>query len=344
MKEACPQTGRDDATRHQPTPFDWATDIDQSIGPVPSVSDFRPATPLQPTHTPSDRIPTAPAPTDGTPAAYTSPAPALIDPDPGDVAPRARTLATRLLTDNPVPVDPDPAAPTPATGAPTVPQARTPSIVHGPRDLSALCSGTKNPWGSIKHHRRHSYPPRDLTALRSDSVNPWGSLHHRRRRFYPLPANHIQPSSKGGNLNSQARDMDSHSELSPSNKSQHLHSSSISVHIIQTIQHPHGISSTKPKITKTIPTTPEIFHKNTWTGRCACGNTIPAYSPDQRSWRTDIRDRRFRRRFRRFWDRERGRSHVWGGAHVVVSFGSLYWCQGSSRGFGVLSCCIQSFV
>jgi hypothetical protein len=29
---------------------------------------------------------------------------------------------------------------------------------------------------------------------------------------------------------------------------------------------------------------------------------------------------------------------------VVVSFGSLYWCQGSSRGFGVLSCCIQSFV
>jgi len=203
------------------------------------------------------------------------------------------------------------ARPEPAITPPNVSPSILP-VKYPPRDFSSLCTGTKNPWGSIQR-RRYSYPPRDLTPLHSDLVNPWSSLHHRWRRSYPLPANHIQPSSKGGKLNAQAHDMDSHSEPSPSNKSQHLHSSPISVHIIQTIQHPHGISSTKPKITKTIPTTPEKFQKNTQTGRCACGNTIPAYSPDQRSWRMDTRDRRFRRRFRRFWDRERGRSHVWGG-------------------------------
>jgi len=29
-----------------------------------------------------------------------------------------------------------------------------------------------------------------------------------------------------------------------------------------------------------------------------------------------------------------------GGALVVMSVGSLHWCQGSCRGFGALSCCI----
>jgi hypothetical protein len=195
MKEACPQTGRDDATHHQPTLFNWATNTDSSIGPVPNVSDFRPATPSQPTRTPSDRIPTSPAPTDCTPTAYTPAAPALIDPDPGDVAPRAHTLATRLPTDNLVPVDPNPATPTPATCVPTEPQVRTPLIAHGLRDLSALRSGTSNPWGSIKRRRHCLHPLRDLSSLRSGTSNPWSSLRYRNRRSYPLHRHntHSQP-------------------------------------------------------------------------------------------------------------------------------------------------------
>ena len=37
-----------DVTPREPQRFDWATDIDTSIGPVPSMSDFRPTTPSQP--------------------------------------------------------------------------------------------------------------------------------------------------------------------------------------------------------------------------------------------------------------------------------------------------------
>ena len=37
---------------HQSAVFDWATDIDESIGPIPSPSDFHPTTPLLPTPQP----------------------------------------------------------------------------------------------------------------------------------------------------------------------------------------------------------------------------------------------------------------------------------------------------
>ena len=37
---------------HEHARFDWATNVDTSIGPVPSPRDFRPDTPPQPIHTP----------------------------------------------------------------------------------------------------------------------------------------------------------------------------------------------------------------------------------------------------------------------------------------------------
>ena len=276
-KEVCPQTGTDGATRHQP--FDWATDIDQSIGPVPNASDFCPTKPPSPLASPK-------------------PAPRLPD---NSVTPsqpiRART---------PAPTD-------------CTPAAYTMPAAHAPRDLSGLQSGVQNPWRNLSRRRPHIYPPRDLSGLKSGTRNPWSSINHRRRRFHPPRECHPFSSPE------QLRQLpDLHSSTHPQQgkptlRKPHLESPQLSpqppvpAYIVQNIQHPHGISSTKPKITKTIPTTPIKFQKNTQTARCACGNIIPAHSPDQRSWRTDTRDTRFRRRFRSLWDRERGRSHVWGG-------------------------------
>ena len=31
------QTGQNDATRRQPTPFDWVTDVDESFSPIPTL-------------------------------------------------------------------------------------------------------------------------------------------------------------------------------------------------------------------------------------------------------------------------------------------------------------------
>jgi hypothetical protein len=134
-------------------------ETDKSIGPAPNVSDFRPTkhpSPLaspEPTPrlldnpiTPSQPVCTPPKPT--------------ITPSNSDVAPSVRTPATRM---------------------PTEPHTRTPSIVHGPRDLSALRSGTSNPWSNLSCRHSHIHPPRDLSVLRSSTPNPWESL---RRRHY----------------------------------------------------------------------------------------------------------------------------------------------------------------
>jgi hypothetical protein len=214
-------------------------------------------------------------------------------------------------------------------------------MVHGSRDLTGLHSSTKNLWGSIQHRHDHSYTPRDFSGLHSDMQNPWGSINHRRRRFHP-PRDHLFSSAEQPQPLS-----DSHSDSHPQSQL-NRHSQSLSpaqlkpTHIFQIIQHSHGISPTKPKITNTIPATPTKIQKNTCTARCACGNIIPAYSSDRRSWRSmDTRDTRFRRRFRSLWDRERGRSHVWGGALVTVSLGSLHHDLCGIRGPGRVS---ESFV
>jgi hypothetical protein len=280
---------------HEPMRFDWATDVDESMSPVPVIF--------------PDRAPTE-CGTSNPPLATTdNPVPAKLD------KPAPSSPGNPVIPPQPIHVVPKPSA----NGDRGL-HAPTPLIIHGPRDLSALCSGMKNPWGSSQRRHDHSYPPRDFSVLHLGSSNPWGSLRHRRRRSYPphLPHAHSHPESlQYAYLNP------SHSDRPPCKPQSQSHSQSpphpphplpSSVHITQTIQHPHGISPTKPKITKIIPTTTTKILQNIHTARCTCGNIIPAYSSGRRSWRPmDTRDRRFRRRFRSLWDRERGRSHVWGG-------------------------------
>jgi hypothetical protein len=213
-----------------------------------------------------------------------------VTPPGGDVACSARTPATGVPT--------APHAPNPASSkGHTVQVTPTLPTVHGPRDLSALCSGMSNPWGSLSRRHQHSRPPLNFSSHRSGTRNPWGSLHHRNRRSYPLHAHQVysHPAPHRHSYPSP-----SHSEMRLCKPQSQSHP--IPVHIFQVIQHPHGISPTKPKITKTIPTTTAKIQKKISTTRCACGNIIPAYRPDRESWRSmDTRFRRFRRRSRRFW-------------------------------------------
>jgi hypothetical protein len=133
--------------------LDWATNDDESIGPVPNASEFRPSTPAQPVCAP--------------------PRPA-VTPSNDDAAPCAHTPAMGATSDH-VPAASVPTKCTPGTYTPT------PPIIHSPRDLSGLRSGLQNPWGSLTRCRQHSYLLHDHSSLSSDAPNPWGSL---RRRHY----------------------------------------------------------------------------------------------------------------------------------------------------------------
>jgi hypothetical protein len=284
------ETTGDDAPRHQPARFDWATDNDESIGPVPSVSDFHPTTP-PPVRTP-------PAPT---------------EPAPINLAPTAP-----ILLDNRIPT------------AHVNAFVNTPTVyaipAHAPRDLSGLRSGVRNPWSNLSRRRSYIHPPRDFSSLRSGTTNPWSSLRHRNHRSYPLRS-YSHPKPLQYSYSKPPSGTPLHKPQLPSPLPPHSHSPPIPIHIFQVIQHPRGISPTKPKITKTIlnnPTSPVENQEQFRIAQCTCGNIIPSQSQDRDSWRSSRRtfkrgfDSRFRRRFSRrfgskFWDRERGRSHFRGG-------------------------------
>jgi hypothetical protein len=223
-----------------------------------------------------------------------------VTPSGNDVAPRARTPT---LSNSPTP------PPRPVCAMPEL------AVMYPPRDFSGLRSGSQNPGGSIKHRRHRSHPPRDLSSLRSGAPNPWGSLC--RRKYYSHTNRSRYAHSNSEPVSTLHSEPVQHSHGTRQHSPLHPHSPRpalphlIPIHIFQVIQHPRSISTTKPKITKTIPATPAKIQKNSFPARCTCGNIIPACRPDRESWRS--RDRRFRRRFRRPWDRERGRSHVWGG-------------------------------
>jgi hypothetical protein len=292
-KKVRTQTGEDDATRRQPTPFDWATDVDVSDGLSPvAMSD---TTTLEPAAI--DHLPVSNQPANVT---TDSPTPVELD-----------KHAPCLPDDTVTPPQPVRTPPKPTVTPPNVSPSILP-VTYPPRDFSSLHTGTKNPWGSIQRRCDHSYPPRDFSVLRSGTPNPWGSLRHCNCRSHSPHLHHVYSHPEPLR----------HSYLSPSTSETRLgkpqlhlpsllHPHPIPVHIFQTIQHPHGISSTKPKITKTIPMSTTKIPKNTHTARCVCGNVIPAYSPDRRSWR--FRDRRFRRRSRRFWIANEDVRYVWGG-------------------------------
>jgi len=190
------------ATPHEPWWFDWATETNRSIGPVPNVSDFCPTkpplplptvtpsngdvalcacTPISPTKPLSPLASPQPAPSPRTRdlcsnqqghvtalKPCTLPEPAITTPS-ADVAPRTRT-----------PISPT-KFPAPITTPPQVPaeHART-TIIHGPRDLSVLRSDAPNPWGSLRrrHGGRYARAPRQFARQRQCPVYPVNTYLH----------------------------------------------------------------------------------------------------------------------------------------------------------------------
>jgi len=227
------------ATVREPRWFDWATETDKSIGPVPNARDFRStttvpaspdhapsrckpatrlpdshATPLQPVRTPSQPIRACTsamgAPSDPVLAASTH-----VSCTPAAYTPAAPVHSMHAST---APVDPVPVSTTkccvPITAPPQIPAKRAPTaIVHAPRDLSALRSDTRNPWGSLRrrHSGRHTRVPRRFT---------------RQRQYPPIyPVNtylHTAPTPK---------------PPAPT-----------PTFIFETVRHPHGIGPNKPVI------------------------------------------------------------------------------------------------
>ena len=126
------------------------------------------------------------------------------------------------------------------------------------------------------------------------------NLHLKHSNLCPLhPPHPISPplhsfnSQSNSNLYLQSRHLEpfrlAESHISPP------------VNIFQIIQHPCGISPTKPKITKNIPVTPEPspeFREHMCTACCTCGNIIPPHRQDRDRWRSmDISRRTFERGF-----------------------------------------------
>lgn len=274
MKEVRAQTGEDDMTRRQPTPFDWAMDVDKSMSPVPAMFperaaaehvDLLPSVSNQPTHIPTD-----------------NPAPAMhISATSRQPAPTAEL----------VPVD----APRPKP------------IVHSLRDISGLRSNARNPWSSMCHRRLPSHPPRDFSSLCSGTTNPWGGLRHHNHRSYPQHL-HRRYLASDPHSHSNLNPWHPHHSISPPQNPFNPHSHSYPLlrteppaNIFQIIRHPIGISETKPKITKTISNntaSPAGSQEQFRTTCCTCGNIIPSHGQDRDSQRSsDMSRRRFKRGF-----------------------------------------------
>ena len=106
----------------------------------------------------------------------------------------------------------------PTAKAPVVP---TPPFEHGPHDLSALCLGTQNPWGSLSchhHHHRRSQSPCDPSTPNSTTQATWNGSRHPHCHFYPLLP-HFDPLPNPA-----------------------------PIYVVETVRHPQGIAPTKPVI------------------------------------------------------------------------------------------------
>ena len=111
----------------------------------------------------------------------------------------------------------------PTAEPPVVP---TPPVAYGPRDLSALCSGTRNPWGTLsrRHHRhRRSQSPCDPSTPNSTTRATWNGSRHPHRRFYRPPPR-----------------FDPLPNPTPT-------------YVVETVRHPQGIAPTKPVIRTMSP-------------------------------------------------------------------------------------------
>ena len=107
----------------------------------------------------------------------------------------------------------------------TIPNTPT----HPPQDLSALHSGTQNPWGTLscRHHCHHrSQPPHNTSTPNSAKWATWNSARHPYRCFYPLHP----PSPRFDPLPNPAP-----------------------IYVVETVRHPQGIAPTKPVVRTTSP-------------------------------------------------------------------------------------------
>ena len=277
---------------------------------------------------------------------FIDPAPVLPKPEP----PHARTIVTSVPTAPRTPVPVSPVEPTrivhidPAAVVPK--PERVPGALNSPssdapaRSPDTITAGLAkpDPFAPAPTVPPIAREPRDFSALHSGKQNPWGSIRHRHYRSHAMHGNFTQ--SPNPCQYSRSRPLHSRYPISPSRDSfkpplNTLHAESMQLNphsklrlpverqppatVFQVIQHPHGISPTKPKITKTVPITsrhsPET-QKPMSIARCFCGrNIIPVYNPN-RSWRSAGTRRRFGRRvgtWRESWDRGRGHSHFLGG-------------------------------
>ena len=248
-------------TVHEPRRFDWVTETDKSIGPVPNARDFRPTAPVpaNPNRTPNRCIPATSAPTNNTPTTYMPTAPALVNPDPSDVACVPYPAGIVPFPISPKPIAPDNLVPSVLKEpAPTMLVTPVSPTVYSPCDLSALRSGTSNPWGTLRrrHYHRYSHTPRQFGSAKR------GQFAHLYPTNTPI---HKHPIS----------------ESTPSSP----------FRVFETVKHPHGIGPNKPvirvpvSITANAPThhvhehaivkvTPPLPHQ-TDTLRCECGRLIP---------------------------------------------------------------------
>jgi hypothetical protein len=137
---------------HEHAGFDWATNDDQSIGPIPCVTDFRPTKPLSP---------------------FVSPSPAPRPPD-------NPTMPLQPICMPPNPTTPVPPEPEPKLVSkihPIMPTASTLPIAHGWHNFSALRSGRENPWGSLRHCQHRSHPACNYHRDSQMDPNPPRYLH-----------------------------------------------------------------------------------------------------------------------------------------------------------------------
>jgi hypothetical protein len=202
--------------------------------------------------------------------ARTLPEPTITTPS-ADMAPRAHTPATDAPT-TPYACTPisHTKRPVPITTPPQIPAERaSTAIVHAPRDLSALRSDTRNPWGSLRRRQSGHYArvPRQFTC----------------RRQYPP----IYPA-------------DTYLHTTPTPKPP----TPAPINIFETVRHPHGIGPTKPVIRTPVlltgdmlaprsqprttqpssPVLPPLPAHPTGTVQCCCGQLVrvsPASEPLQ---------------------------------------------------------------
>ena len=131
-------------------------------------------------------------------------------------------------------------------------------VAYGPHDLSALCSGTQNPWATLshRHHRHHRpQPPHEPSVFNSTTRTPWNSDHHRHPHFYPPhppppcfdPPSHLMPA--------YIVEIVRHLQGIPPTKPIVCITSPAPtpISIFEMFQHPHGISPTKSRKSKRIP-------------------------------------------------------------------------------------------